>query len=443
MRGHLSAPPAHHSSSDQRERAIPASCGSTSRVKGGSLVWQRLVLAAIGCLLSLSGAQAQSTPSPFPYRLAPIDYFGDTSEPVARLMAQLTAGQRELKYSADSGYLASLLDALDVPACSQMLIFAKNAANARRISPENPRALYFNDVVSIGWTPGAAALEIAAVDAHKGAVFYTLQQRADEPPRFHREDSCLTCHVTEGTLQVPGFILRSFVTDAQGRPRQGFSPVDHATPYEKRWGGWYVTGAPREFQHLGNLSTAETLLTFDRLGTRVPTIDLAARLPDLKHLRGSSDILPLLVHDHQTRVQTLLTRLRYEAEFDRPLDTLEPLTRALLFANEPPLPAPVEGDSDYRNWFEQQGDHATASRRLREFDLKSRLFRHGCSWLIDSPGCRTLPQSVRQRLFRRIGEIIGSPSPPAGFRALGEAEREELLQLLRETVAGFQEALPD
>lgn len=399
---------------------------------------QRKLLAAIlPVLVWVSPVTAQSAPERLPYRLLPVDYFGATDEPVARLIEQLSSGAKHLDAAPGSGYLPALLAALEVPASSQLLVFAKNAANARLISPENPRAIYFRDDVSIGWTPGAPAIEIATVDPRKGAVFYTLRQDPAEPPRFRRDDSCLTCHVTDGTLQVPGFILRSFVTDAAGRPRNGYSPVTHATPYEKRWGGWYVTGATAEFQHMGNLSTARSISLFETRGQRQPTIDLESQLVEQKHLRMTSDVVPLLVHDHQTRVHTLLTRVRYEAEFGRPPASLDLLVNALLFAHEPVLPAPITHAAEYQRWFEQQGPAGSASRRLREFDLQTRLFRRGCSWLIDSPACRSLPADVRSALDHRIEQILSSPHPPPGIRALDDTDRVELLNLLRDGVADF------
>src|SRR5262249_45899929 len=147
----------------------------------------------------------------------------------------------------------SLLDALEVPVASQMLVFAKNSVNARLISPANPRALYFNDEVSVGWVPGAPAIEVAAVDPHKGAIFYTLKQDSTKATVLAREESCLLCHASSHALDIPGPLVRSFLTDSQGNPTRGYSRVSHDTPFPQRWGGWYVSGDTGSLPHLGNL----------------------------------------------------------------------------------------------------------------------------------------------------------------------------------------------
>ncbi|HTI52464.1 MAG TPA: hypothetical protein VL475_15980, partial [Planctomycetaceae bacterium] len=190
--------------------------------------WPCLV-AAVCCAFVPAGAAAQpADDGKLPFRQPPINYFDSaTDDPVAHLQARLDKGEARLEFREGSGYLPALLDALGIPVSSQMLVFAKNSVNARLISPDNPRALYFNDEVYVGWVPGAPALEISAVDPHKGGIFYTLRQTADQPAKLVREESCLLCHASANALSVPGHLARSFLTDPQGSPAQGLSRINH------------------------------------------------------------------------------------------------------------------------------------------------------------------------------------------------------------------------
>ena len=82
---------------------------------------------------------------------------------VARLQERLAARETGLDYDDRSGYLPSLLKALDVPVSSQVLVFSKTSFQAARIHPANPRAIYFNDSVAIGHVPGSDLLELTDI----------------------------------------------------------------------------------------------------------------------------------------------------------------------------------------------------------------------------------------------------------------------------------------
>ena len=320
-----------------------------------------------------------------------------------------------------------------------MLVFAKNSVNARIISPENPRALYFNDNVYVGFVPGAPFLEISAVDSRKGGVFYTLSQKAGHSPQpgaanLSREESCLLCHASGNSLNVPGHLARSFVTDVQGNPVRGYSKINHDTPYRNRWGGWYVTGDFGSLAHLGNLSTAADLLEHDRHREGPGrTVNLARRIDPSKYLSDHSDVVALLVHDHQTHMHNLLTRANYEEQFRKPDSSIEGLVRFLLFADEPALENPVLGGSPYESWFVKQAKQDKQGRSLRQFDLETRLFKYRCSYLIYSPAFDNLPAPVKSRVYRRLLEILSASDPPGPFDRLPRPERTAILEILRDT----------
>src|SRR5262249_14392172 len=129
-----------------------------------------------------------------------------------------------------------------VPVESQLLVFSKTGVQRAHTSPHDPRAIFFDDSVAVGYLPSAPVIEIAAYGQQQGVIFYTVDQSAP-PPVFKRQTSCLTCHQTANTLNVRGVIAHSNAVDAEGNvlAQLGGNDVDHRTPHPDRWGGWYVT----------------------------------------------------------------------------------------------------------------------------------------------------------------------------------------------------------
>jgi hypothetical protein len=146
------------------------------------------------------------------------------------------------------------LKALDVPQESQVLVFSKTSFQAPRIFPRVPRAIYFNDLVSVGWVRNGDVLEVTSVDPKQGVIFYTLDQEKVSKPRFERRDTCLQCHLSSATLGVPGLMVRSVYPDKYGMPlfAAGSFVTDHRSPLKERWGGWYVSGTHGSQVHMGN-----------------------------------------------------------------------------------------------------------------------------------------------------------------------------------------------
>src|SRR5262245_65372946 len=101
------------------------------------------------------------------------------TDPVARLLKKIDAGETRLAFDEQHGYLPSVLQALNVPVSSQGLVFSRTSLQVDRIAPWSPRAIYFNDDVYVGWVQGGPIMEIASVDPKLGAVFYTIAQEPD------------------------------------------------------------------------------------------------------------------------------------------------------------------------------------------------------------------------------------------------------------------------
>src|SRR5438876_10655640 len=67
-----------------------------------------------------------------------------TTDRVAKLNEALAQGARSLQRDGRSGYLLPILDALGVPAESQLLVFSKTGVQRAHTGPRNPRALFFD-----------------------------------------------------------------------------------------------------------------------------------------------------------------------------------------------------------------------------------------------------------------------------------------------------------
>lgn len=236
---------------------------------------------------------------------------GAVNDPVWRLQEQLNSGKAKLTYDEQFGWLRSVLQSLNIQTNSQILNFGKTSFQAPLISPRRPRALYFNDSVSVGFVRGGEVLEIASEDPKQGIIFYTLDQERSARPRFQRRDACLQCHLNTSTLNVPGLLIRSIYPEPSGMPlfHAGGFVTDHRSPLKDRWGGWYVTGTHGAQQHMGNAFARDPQKPTD-LDTRESQnlVSLKGRFNVEEYLSASSDIVALMVIEHQSRATNLLTK---------------------------------------------------------------------------------------------------------------------------------------
>jgi hypothetical protein len=379
------------------------------------------------------------------------------TDAVARLQQALDRGEVSLEFDRARGYLPAVLKRLDVPVSSQGLVFSRTSLQVDHISPWTPRAVYFSDDVYVGWAQKAPIMEIASVDPKLGAVFYTLDQTETEHPKFERQTRmCLICHDSSQTTGgVPGFIVRSVFADRYGYPLtypgMDESVTTDQTPIGERWGGWYVTGTHGSMQHRGNivapalaheLPNIKTYITSVKLGANGNVTDLHDRFDVKRYLAPDSDIVALLVLTHQSSVHNLITAAGYAARVDgdgspRAQDAAERLVRALLFANEAPLTAPIEGTSRFAEEFSARGPRDSHGRSLRDLDLTTRLFQHRLSYLIYSDSFNALPASVKAYVYRRLRQVLGGEDTSAAFSGFGADERQTILDILRETKPDF------
>ena len=415
-------------------------------------------VSAVGMLTSLAVRVASQAPMPFPGLLDehPVIQYAakPTRDPVTRLNAALADGSRTLAHEPGFGYLRGVLAALGVPAESQLLVFSKSGIQRAFTSPQNPRALYYNPSVVVGYIPGAPALELASHDPQQGTIFYTLDQGATTTPRFVRGATCLTCHVSASTLDVPGPIDRSNHVGEDGSLLQRAGPsvtVNHRTPHTQRWGGWFVTSSLstppyQPLGHLGNLTV--TGYSADAGPAIVSNRALIRWLDSAPERRGYlsdvSDLASLLVFDHQMHAMNLLTRLnwawRVAASEGRARVTdptfaarIEELTDYFLFVDEATPLFEVTPRPGFAERLLAAAPTDRHGRSLAQLDLVTRLMRYPVSYMVYSDAFDGLAPPVKaavyQRMFRRLAGRDRGPR----FAHLRTREARSAAEILRQT----------
>ena len=417
-----------------------------------------LVVAGLGVLCALGGmsvpltaqgagmVHGSSEAPAIAYSTAPLNNV------VVDLNRQLQDGTVHLTFEGPSGYLRSVLEAFELPVDSQVLVFAPNSLQRRSINETNPRALFFNDRVVLGWVRGGTILEVAAHDASAGVVFYTLQQRADGgtagPPQFTRAYECLGCHMVGDSLGVPGLLMFSTTRPSDAVSSGLPTPTDQNTPLSKRFGGWFVTGSTGTMRHMGNNAAP-----LDGRSSRELTS--VERLFDADGYRVlSSDIAALMVLSHQTRMTNLLTRAGWEARAVDP--TQHPPFMAtpeqnvqiaemmsgvatevvdyMLFIDEAKLTDRVRSSSGFAERFSTVGPIDRKGRSLHELDLHRRLMKYPCSYLIYSPAFNALPPAAKGAIYKRLWQVLSGEERGARYRsALSLTDRQAIIEILRDT----------
>ena len=398
------------------------------------------ILAARACAEDFQGST-----HPLEYDAPPVRYSASApDDPVARLARRIQAGEVKLAWDDTFGYLPGLLDALHVPRSSQTLVFSKTSLQRSYITPENPRALYFNDDIYVGYVVGAPVMEISAVDPKLGAIFYSLEQEKMRKPKFTRSADCLQCHGGLRSLGVPGHVLRSVPTDATGElnTAEEVGDIDHCTPLADRWAGWYVTGRHGAQTHRGNLIGEKDFARHrDEPGWRGNLTDLRAFFDPAKTLTTGSDITALMVLQHQAHMHNYIARLNFETQqmtaMYGHIRYLKPQTdaflRCLLFTEEAPLTAPVEGSAEFVRDFTAAAPRDRLGRSLRDLDLRTRLFKYPCSFLIYAPAFDALPPVMRDSILARLHAILTGEDHDPQFAKIAEPDRRAILEILRET----------
>ena len=372
----------------------------------------------------------------------------ETSDAVTALNRRLDDGSASLTFDNTSGYLLSVLKALNVPVESQMLVFSQTSFQAPLINMHNPRAVYFADTAAVGWVRGGAVLEVAVQDPTQGVLFYSLDQKASPAPRLTRNNECLACHLSWETLGVPGLLVQSvYPLPDELSYANGFTTI-HGSPLEQRWGGWWVTGDHGGAKHMGNIPVMPADKGKSKLANPTNVLTSVGGHFDLTgYPTPYSDVVPLLVLAHQTNMTNLITRTGWEARLaeSRPSadadarvkEAAKDLVDYLLFVDEAPLVGPVHGGAGFEKVFTVQGPRDTKGRSLRELDLRRRLFRYPCSYMIYAPAFDGLPPRAKDAVYARMWEVLSGRDPSPRYKSLTLGDRQAIVEILRDTKQGL------
>jgi len=403
-----------------------------------------------------------SVSAQFDIEREPVNYLkSPLSDPISQLQKRINTEEVHLTFDDKSGYLASVLKMLNVSETSQMLVFSKTSFQRNRIHPRTPRAIYFNDDVYVGWCVNGDVVEITAVDPQLGGIFYSLDQEEVDHPKFTRHtDSCTLCHASSVTQGVPGHLIRSVFPDGVGNPILSTTTyrTTSQSPLKHRWGGWYVSGTHGQQRHMGNMiaKSSREPESFD--------VDAGANITDLSklinvdpYLTPHSDVVALMVFEHQAPAHNALTLANYQAklalrdeEILRDLDrepnrprtegiqrrldhAAELVLKHLLFVEEAALTDRIQGTSGFAEQFTQRGPRDKRGRSLREFDLQSRIFKYPCSYLIYSAAFDGLPAELKQIVYRKLHDVLIGIDQTSTYQHLSQEDRQTILAILLDT----------
>ena len=415
------------------------------------------------------GAPAALAAGPLRYEreYPTIDYAsGPLTGRIERLRRGLADGTVRLEAGTALEFLQQLLAELDIDPSSQTLVFSKTSLQVAGILPETPRAIYFNDDTYVAYVPGAA-FEIASIDPQLGPVFHTIDRDGGGAGALVREaNQCLRCHdslsLTGGG--VPRLLMGSGYIGTQGElvSHEAWILMRPWTPMRSRWGGWYVTGQHGDQVHLGNIVVGDIAELNDLEALRVGNLQTLDELLDTSaYLTPYSDIVALLVAQHQIQVQNDITRLNWDLataagvpveDLSLALETMprdevdqlifekaEPLIEVLVMAFDIELTAPVTGTSGFAEWFRSQGPVDGDGRSLRDLDLETRIFRYPLSYLVHSTAFDAMPMQARRYVYRRVREELTGGGRLELEAAYPEDRRLAALRILEATKPEFAE----
>ncbi len=328
-----------------------------------------------------------------------------------------------------------MLDLLHVPVESQVMVYTQTSLQAQHIKMNNPRAIYFNDTVSVGYIRGAGLIEVVAQDPKMGSIFYVIHQAPAAQATFGRDQQCLRCHLSWDTLGVPGPQRADDVPAQSEMDYANGGVVDHYKPIEERWGGWYVTGKKVPARHMGNLP----LIMPKGIATPPPArVSLEGQFDLDGYLTPYSDIVALMVLEHQAHFSNLVTRATWETRLGETLriaEAADALADYMLFVDEAKIPSGgIEGSSGFAEKFTARGPKDAKGRSLRELDLKTRLQKYPLSYMIYSPAFQALPEAPKNLVMGKIDRVLSGEIADAKYAHLTPELRAAIREILHSTV---------
>jgi len=364
----------------------------------------------------------------------------------AALQERMKQGEVKIDTRDDKAFLKSMLDALDIPVSSQIMVFSASSLQSEIINPRNPRALYFNEDTYVGWVPGGL-IEIIAADPEMGPMFYVYERLrpGGAVPNVQRSTKCMNCHAGNATRRLPGLIAESLLVSRAGSSLETFrrDVQGHQIPLEIRFGGWHLTGEHNIANHKANV------MGIPQNGRNELSPVEPGQYSDLGLLLlPTSDILPNLIHEHQLGFENRLVyaiytmrQLKHEnkgimgaaakAEIE---ERAEEMARYITFAEEAKFPAKgITGDAAYAEDFLRDRKVTKSGISLKDFDMKTRIFKHRCSYMLYTDTWKEAPKELKDRIYYHMALYLRD-QPDAQHAHIPQAERLAIRSILKETM---------
>jgi hypothetical protein len=383
------------------------------------------------------------------YESEPINYYeAEKIDKVAKFFAGEVDGWQHTGYS---GFLNDFLDTFNIPRESQVLVYSQTSFQASKIRPENPRAIYFNKDIYVGWVPGGDFLEVSASSPTTGNNFYSISGSGNQPELVPETHRCLRCHGGSFTRDIPAPLVRSVFPDSTGQPvyKAGTTVVDHTTPVTYRHGGWFVSGFP--ILDRGNRIFQETEQGVDD-----------GRLFDLDKIRDNgypgegSDIVALLILEHQSELHRLLAHLSLQTQsalfsqlqFDKLLGRTERLSEStrrqiksvadkllkyMFFKDETELPKIDLKESPYAKVFDGNGPKDSRGRSLYDLRMDGTMLEYPFSYMVYSDAFQNLPAEAMEYITAELDYILNPNTEYEGYEHISRKDKLAIRQILEET----------
>ena len=366
----------------------------------------------------------------------------DSFQKVSEFLAQKSSN--ELQFDSEKDSLRSLLTDLNISIHSQTLVFSNTSLQLSRISQKNPRAIFFNDNLYVGYVPGGF-IEIIGIDPQIGAIPYVfkLPQKGDlQYPPIRRSTRCMRCHATKQTGGIPGLLLSSVIPAETGGNLDNLNPRNpgHHLPYSKRFGGWFLTNQP---DYINNWSNSIGMMN-QKGQIKQKKIQLPEDNVSKYHLSNKSEMVTHMVMEHQIGFTNLCISAQFalrESKLPKNKSTkhqvedyfIEQLLRYSLFVDEPNLPIPADQEtSTFVTYFEKSYPKKNPFNLFRKIDLDTRLFKTRCSYMLGSSVFKALPDEFKNTFMISLMEIVSQKNTEFSFLGshLEEDERERILNIL-------------
>ena len=167
------------------------------------------------------------------------------------------------------------------------------------------------------------------------------------------------------------------------------------------------------------------------------------------YLSPYSDIVALMVFEHQMHMMNLLTRIGWQTRYllrngntqnigkNGLEDSAKDLVDYMLFVDEAPLQSKIEGTSGFADRFSAEGPRDSRGRSLHQLDLEHRLMRYPCSYMIYSEVFDSLPLEARDAIYQRLWLVLSGAAADEKYSSLSRSERKAIVEILRETKKGL------